>query len=267
MISKIEAGGKKVKSEKLLIPFNDSFLSAMLFFPESSQALFPVVCKAHGLVSNTFEKEQAFAELLTKEGIAYLTFHFTGFYNSPGETSIQTSLENLEAVINYISHHPKIDSRYIGLYGVSLGAAIALCYAARDKRISAVALQAPVFDFSFVASYPEFDYLWDGLRATGLVRLPSEGVKETLLKDMQINKPMTCASKIAPRPLLIIACAEDKLIPLEGIQKLFRLAIDPKQFQVIQQADHNLTNSQARIQTLSVVSNFFRKQKELQIWT
>ena len=49
--------------ESVNIPYYNSNLSGMFFYPNDDQSEYPVVCKAHGLISNKFEKEEEFAEL------------------------------------------------------------------------------------------------------------------------------------------------------------------------------------------------------------
>ena len=246
--------------EKIEISFYGNNLSGSFFFPDGGNKRFPVVCKVHGLVSNDFEKESTLGEILTKNGIAYFVFHLSGFYDSAGETSIHTSLENLDTIMSFLANHPKINPLKIGLYGVSLGAAIATCHASRDPRISTIALQSPLFDFAFVVNYPEFDALWNGLAATGLVRLPEKGVKEKLMSDIRGNNPLLCVNKISPRPLLIIAGEKDTFIPMNGIKELYFKAFDPKDFKIVENADHNLTNAEARIETFNLLREFFVKQ-------
>jgi len=243
--------------EAVNIPFYNRNLSAMFFYPNNESEKYPVVCKAHGLISNAFEKEEELATMLTEEGIAYFTFHFTGFYDSSGETTIQTQLMNLDYIITYLTNHSKVDPKRIGLLGVSMGAAIAVCHASRDPRISSIVLQAPLFDFDFVVNYPEFTSMWEGLALTGLVRLPIDGIKERLVQEIKGNNPLNCINRICPRPILIIAGENDTFIPLSGIKKLFEKAQSPKDFKLVQNADHNLTNYFARFETFSLIKEFF----------
>ncbi|NHJ32553.1 MAG: alpha/beta hydrolase [Asgard group archaeon] len=246
-----------MKKEIVNKPYYNDNLSAMFFYPDNGADRYPVVCKAHGLISNEFEKEEEIAKMLTNEGIAYFTFHFTGFFESSGVTSIQTQLSNLDYIISYLTNHQKIDPKRIGLLGISMGAAIAVCHASRDPRISAVVLQAPLYDFKFMINYPEFTSLIEGLAHTGLVRLEINGLREELIKEIQGNDPLNCISKISPRPLLIIAGAEDTFMPLSGIKKLFEKAQVPKEFKIVRNADHNLTNYFARFRTLNLIRKFF----------
>ncbi len=243
--------------ESVNIQYYNSNLSAMFFYPNNGSDRCPVVCKAHGLISNKFEKEEELATMLTDEGIAYFTFHFTGFFESTGDFRIQTQLTNLDYIITYLTNHPKVDPKRIGLLGVSMGAAIAVCHASRDPRISSVVLQAPLFDFDFVVNYPEFTSMMEGLALTGMVRLPLEGAKEELVQDIKGNNPLHCINKICPRPLLIIAGENDTFMPLSGIKKLFEKAQSPKEFKLVENADHNLSNYFARFETFNLIKEFF----------
>ncbi len=244
-------------SEEIIIPFYHSTLSAKLFYPNDENGRFPVVCKVHGLLSTNFDKEEELASMLTSEGMAYFVFHFTGFNSSPGVTSIQKFLSNLDHIVSFLTNHPKIDPLKIGLYGVSLGGAIATCHASRDHRIAALALQAPLYDFSFMVNYPEFDAIWEGLAFAGLVRLPKKGIKNQLVLEIQGNNPLDCIEEITPRPIIIIAGGKDTFIPLEGIKKLYAKAENPKRFSMITNADHNLTNYLARYEVFNEIKNFF----------
>jgi len=243
--------------ESVNIPYYNSNLSGMFFYPNNGSDRCPVVCKAHGLISNKFEKEEELATMLTDEGIAYFTFHFTGFFESTGDFRIQTQLTNLDYIITYLTNHPKVDPKRIGLLGVSMGAAIAVCHASRDPRISSVVLQAPLFDFDFVGNYPEFTAMMEGLALTGMVRLPLEGAKEELVQDIKGNNPLHCINRICPRPLLIIAGENDTFMPLSGIKKLFEKAQSPKEFKLVENADHNLSNYFARFETFNLIKEFF----------
>ena len=140
-----------------------------------------------------------------------------------------------------------------------MGAAITTCHCSRDTRVTAVALQAPLYDFSFVVDYPEFTAMWEGLAMTGLVKFPKDGIKERLLEDIKGNCPLNCIKKISPRPILVVAGKKDTFMPLDGILRLYSNAYKPKKFEIIMEADHNLTNYLARYETFELLKEFFMK--------
>ena len=84
-----------------------------------------------------------------------------------------------------------------------------------------------------------------------------KGAKETLIQDIKGNNPLQCINRICPRPLLIIAGENDTFMPLKGIKKLFEKAQSPKEFKLVENADHNLTNYFARFETFSLIKEFF----------
>ncbi|MCF2143048.1 MAG: alpha/beta hydrolase [Candidatus Heimdallarchaeota archaeon] len=246
--------------EDVKIPYYQSYLGGRFFIPSNGKTRYPVVCKVHGLISNSFAAEEKLATLLTRRNIGYFVFHFTGYHGSPGETSIHSELLNLDSVITFLTNHPRVDPLNIGLYAVSLGAAVAICHTARDSRIMALALQTPLFDFSFMVNYPEFSNLWQGLALAGEIVLPKEGVKEKLLEDIQGNNPLEDIKLIAPREILIIAGGKDTFIPFAGIQKLFQKAKEPKKLVVIPAADHNINDKKALDEVNNLLLDFFLKQ-------
>jgi len=246
--------------EDVKVPYYCSYLSGRFFIPSNGKTRYPVVCKVHGLISKPFKDEEELAALFTEKNIAFFVFHFTGYQGSPGETSIQSELSNLDAVITFLTNHPRVDPLNIGLFAQSMGAAISICHAARDSRIMALALQAPLYDFSFMVNYPEFTSLWQGLSLVGEITLPKEGVKEKLLEDIQGNSPLENIRLIAPREVLIIAGGKDSFIPLTGIKELFSQAKEPKKMVIVSEADHNLTDKQARLETYQILVDFFIEQ-------
>jgi len=108
-----------------------------------------------------------------------------------------------------------------------------------------------------MVNYPDFTAMWEGLALTGLIRLPSTGVKEKLISDIKGNNPLNCISKISPRPLMVIAGAKDDFMPLDGIKSLYQKAQLPKSFVFVENADHNLTNCLARYEAFSLIRKFF----------
>jgi hypothetical protein len=249
-----------MRIKKLVIPYKNEYLTGMLFTPNSLSQSYPVVCKIHGLVTQDFSKEEFLAKLLTEKGIAYSVIHLTGFFNSPGESSLHEAFGNLDEIISFIAHQRNIDPFRIGLFGVSLGGALAICHASRDPRISALALHAPVHDLSFMKDYPHFDAMLDGLISMGKFRTTVEKIKMELYKDIRGNEPLKQVTRISPRPLLILASEKDELIPIRGIKELYKNAFNPKQFKIIEQADHHLSMFTKRKQAYLAIQDFFVKQ-------
>lgn len=107
----------------------------------------PAVIMAHGFAG---EKEMAlpkFAEEFSKQGFATLAFDYRHWGESEGEPRQQLfpldEVEDVRNAITWLSNQPGIDPSRIGLWGTSLGGAIAVRAAAFDRRAKAVVAQVP----------------------------------------------------------------------------------------------------------------------------
>ncbi|MFZ0565858.1 MAG: alpha/beta fold hydrolase [Chlamydiales bacterium] len=112
----------------------------------------PIVVFCHGFASSKHGTQRAFvylAEALARENIASLRFDFRGAGDSEGnlsELSFNDLVADAVTALNYLPNLEKIDMERVGLFGSSLGGAIAVFSAANnpDRGIKALALWAPV---------------------------------------------------------------------------------------------------------------------------
>jgi hypothetical protein len=85
------------------------------------------------------------ADHLTKSGIAVLRFDDRGFAKSTGDFSSATSLDfasDVQAAVEFLGNHPRIDASNIGLIGHSEGGLIAPIVASQSDDIAFIALMA-----------------------------------------------------------------------------------------------------------------------------
>jgi len=85
------------------------------------------------------------ADHLTKSGIAVLRFDDRGFAKSTGDFSSATSLDfasDVQAAVEFLANHPRIDASNIGLIGHSEGGLIAPIVASQSNDIAFIALMA-----------------------------------------------------------------------------------------------------------------------------
>jgi pimeloyl-ACP methyl ester carboxylesterase len=85
------------------------------------------------------------ADYLTKSGIAVLRFDDRGFAKSMGDFSSATSLDfasDVQAAVEFLVNHPRIDASNIGLIGHSEGGLIAPIVASQSDYIAFIALMA-----------------------------------------------------------------------------------------------------------------------------
>jgi dipeptidyl aminopeptidase/acylaminoacyl peptidase len=228
---------------------------------------FPGVCKFHGLPASR-DQVSGVASKLASAGFLVLTFDFRGFRRSDGIFRLSREIEDAQHAVTHLLESELSIKGWVGVYGASYGGAVAICSAARDKRISCVCVRAPVYDTLAFARSPMIQPAVDELLRNdpdaihGLTNHDlRKQILEWMIEDGAKFNPMNQISKISPRPLLVIAGEADEGIDLAGIQRLFELAREPKEFFVVKGADHELTDPKARETTMDRVVAWFRTQK------
>ena len=88
------------------------------------------------------------AEKLARLGIASLRIDFRGSGDSEGdfhEMTLESEASDTLKAIDYLTHHPRINSSRIGIFGRSVGGTVAVMAANRSHIVS-LATWAPLFD-------------------------------------------------------------------------------------------------------------------------
>ncbi len=233
------------------------------FFVPAGDGPFPAICEFHGLPNAGKEA----APWLASAGFLVLTFDFRGFRRSGGIFRLSREITDARNAVTHLIHSGLSRKGWVGVYGASYGGAVAVCSAARDRRISCVCLRAPVYDtFAFAQSpliQPAVEALLkeDPEAVHGLSDPRSRRrILDWMVQDGARFNPMNEVAKIAPRPLLVLAGDADEGIDLAGIQRLFERAEEPKQLVVVPGADHELTKPAVRKRTFERAITWFRRQ-------
>jgi pimeloyl-ACP methyl ester carboxylesterase len=179
-------------------------------------------------------------------------FNFRGHADSQGRlTSVgPLELRDLECALAFIKQAKPEATRRLGIYGHSLGGAVAIVGAARHPELEAIIAESPfasatvtIGRFSRIFyGIPEFPYMAFAVILAGL-RL---GV------SIRNFSPLKEIGKIAPRPIFLIHAERDFRIPYEDMQALMAAAGEPKELWVVPGADHG--------EPWMVVKNEFEKR-------
>jgi alpha-beta hydrolase superfamily lysophospholipase len=121
----------------------------------------------------------------------------------------------------------------IALFGVSMGAATAIV-SAPDLPVAAVVADA---------AYAELHHpIANRMREVGypLAELGARAIVAgaSLRTRSRLTQPLRAVARIAPRPLLLIAPREDRLISWEQSKRLYEAAGEPKELLVVDGAGH-----------------------------
>ena len=233
----------------------------------------PGIVLCHGFTGVRSLILEDYARAFIEAGFVALTFDYRGFGGSEGPKWRLIPLEQIEDIRNAISFfeaQPEVDSKRIGLWGTSFGGAHAPYAAAVDSRVKAAVGQVGFGDGeSFmldVRNYGErvelmrklsedrrrralegagerVDPLELALRSSQSREFLPQALKafpamrcelswETVEKTLEY-KPIDVIHRMAPRALLLIGARDDNVCPVEGYEKLYERAGEPKKLVVL----------------------------------
>ena len=198
----------------------------------------PWILLCHGVGSNRADLLDVAAGLRDARFNLFL-FDFRGHGGSTGRTTSFGWREqrDLEGALAFLGRQAEIPARAYGIYGISMGAAVALMVAARDERLGAVAVDSPYQSLEaslrrhmvlWYPAVPRVPLLWFVL-ATYRMRF---GVWPSRVS------PLRAIAQIAPRPVLLIQGSRDKRVAPEEARRLHAGAGTPKELWIVEGADH-----------------------------
>jgi uncharacterized protein len=143
---------------------------------------------------------------------------------------------DVSTVIDYLQQREDLDVGKVGIFGTSMGAAVAIQAAAIDARIASVVAEASFTTLRSIA----VDYQrrliklpWHFLRNVAFARSQKvAGFKARFVVPVEDVKKLHC-------PILFVHGLEDTFIDVQHSRELFRLAPEPKELLLIDGANHN----------------------------
>jgi uncharacterized protein len=193
--------------------------------------------------------------MLWRAGFNVLLFDYRGHGSDLGTpvTLGYREMGDFFAALDYAK--ARIPGGRIGVFGGSMGAAIAIMGSAQRDDVLAVAADSPFARHADVISH----------RVRQVVHLP--GQPFTRISDLFLYhmagyrgsdiEPMRWVAKLAPRPLLVIHGSDDTSIPVEQGIKVYEAASEPKELWIGQGAEHCGTYFLDRTAYCERVSAFF----------
>ncbi len=122
----------------------DKNIDVVVYEPRRS-GTFPALLVIHGSSGPVSSFVGDYAQQLANMGFVVFFVHYfdatatTWASLSSIKTHFMTWLITIADAVSFAERHPKVDSKRIGLLGVSLGGFLSLSLAAQDARVSAVA--------------------------------------------------------------------------------------------------------------------------------
>ncbi|WP_085833089.1 alpha/beta hydrolase [Clostridium merdae] len=234
-------------------------LRGMLHLPDGTDEKPPVVVILHGFGGDRNAMNFSLTKLsrmLAKNNIASVRFDFFGCGESDGEfvdVTISNHIEDGCAIVDFVAGLNEVDSSRIGLFGISLGGAVASAVAARKKDIlKTLCLCCPATNSLDdarnlrVKGIDISDIFVKGYADIGGMKL-GRGFYEDA-----VNLDFYKLAEGFDKKVLLIHGDKDEICPVENSKKYLNLYGDKAELVMIEEGNHSFTSlpaNEKRLQT------------------
>lgn len=166
----------------------------------------PAVLFCHGNAGNV-SSHDAYAKWLSERGFHVLVFDYRGYGRSDlpkGGITRAGLLADANAALDWLLARPDVDASRVGVYGYSLGAAVALALAAERGEVGAVVTTAGFASWRSIAD--------DHAPLLGRLMVRSG------------MDPVDSAARLGDRPLLIVHPGRDEIVPVAHAARIEKAA-------------------------------------------
>ncbi|MEM3153979.1 MAG: alpha/beta fold hydrolase [Candidatus Woesearchaeota archaeon] len=205
------------------------------------------VIMLHGFTGNKDEwgRFERISEILSGKDFCVLRFDFSGNGESEGRFEEAHYGKETDDALSAIAFMKKRGCTSIGLHGHSMGGAVAILAASKEK-VNAVAVTAP-------SSLPIPERLARYAREWVGKKLPPE-----FLENIASTNVLAAAEKINA-PLLIVHGDNDTIIPVDDSKILYNHAKEPRKLVVVPNLDHDFGDLKAADETVREIVEWFQK--------
>lgn len=230
----------------------------------------PIVFFCHGFAGNKCGRHRMYVNLAKKFseiGIASLRIDFRGSGDSEGELidmTLDSEVSDGLLALKYIEKLPFIDSSRIGIFGRSLGGAVAIMLARRYGKAKSLALWAPVFhaeqwkeDWHHAKTKISNNIPLDlAMRVNGHVA--GEGFVKQLF-EMSLEKELRELEKV---PLLHLHGEKDMTVKIDHANHYLssrKNSMEISRFLKIPHADHDFTLIEVQRHAIKETCQWFKE--------
>lgn len=243
-------------------------LRGMEHVPESrTEGALPAVILFHGFTATKVQEHRFFVKIsraLEKIGIASFRFDFMGSGESDGnfeDMTLQTELEDGEAILNFVQQDPRIDPARVSLLGLSMGGLVASLLAGkRDKDVNRLILLAPAGNLDQIIAYSMQMY---GVHERMEVFDHAGNLIGRGFADSLANLNAFERAKAYAGPVLLIHGTKDETVPYQVSLKYHELAYGGRAvLQMVEGADHTFNSTPWEQSVISAIEDFTKADAE-----
>lgn len=209
----------------------------------------PTVILLHGFTGSKNEAHDIFSKAsdhLASRGMNTIRFDFRyGRTQANGnesdgtiaEMTISDWVSDARTVARYASRMPGVDPRRIAFLGLSMGGLTAICEAARDMGVSAVAAWSTPSNLSHKLADPQTARSFRAVASRNF---------DAFLRSASKHVPARSISRLSPRPVLIMAGTADRIVSPQEAHELFDNACEPRTLALIGGGNHTFSNCESQ---------------------
>jgi pimeloyl-ACP methyl ester carboxylesterase len=227
-----------METEALSLASDGLTIAAQVHWPDAGTPRpLPALVVCHGFGSCK-ENHTAFADLAAARGWAVLTFDWRGHGASDGCVDSR-AINDVGAALAWLRAHPAIDATRIVVRGSSMGGYFAIHAACQWPDVAGCVALNPPDESMLLALLRDAR---DPSTYFGQWRAAGQGFPRIMGCDfscwLESNTIRNAVARIAPRPLLLIHCRGDEVVPVQITEELYALAGDPKACWLLEGGDH-----------------------------
>lgn len=224
----------------------------------------------HGLGGHKTGRYRIYVELaeaLVQQGLAVFRFDFRGSGDSEGsfgEMTLTGEVSDAMVALKYLQTEQRIDKNRIGLFGRSLGGAIAVIVSAKFGNTKSLALWAPMFNGQ------DWLHLWERIQSGSVTKEESEEFRRingqvaglnfySEMFSMRIDHELR---ELRDVPLLLMHGEQDEVISPHHSDSYLeerKHAAAKTEFVRLPHGDHDFTHAQERAFAIQKTAEWFKE--------
>jgi pimeloyl-ACP methyl ester carboxylesterase len=212
-------------------------LAANLYLPKGvSEEWSSGIIVCHGFGSSK-EKHADFGELASSNGYAAIILDLRGHGESGGEMDANI-FNDVAAALQYLHTRSEVNPMSVAIRGSSLGGWLALHTAAHLRDIAPVVAFCPSTEASLMILMEEVAMVQRGHTSPLVPEIPPRVNVNSMTQLLYRLDVLKIAKRITPRPLLLVHCEGDEVVPAHVSQRIYDAAQEPKTLWLLPGGNH-----------------------------
>jgi dienelactone hydrolase len=217
--------------------YDDIELAANLYLPERGKEWARGIIVCHGLGSRK-ENYADFGARASAAGVAALILDLRGHGESGGQVD-SNIFNDVAAALLYLQSRPEVNPTSIAIRGTSLGGWLALHTATHLVDLSPVVAVCPTNELLLTMLMDEVAMVQRGHSSPLVPENPPRVDVNSMAQLIYRLDLLKAVRRIHPRPLLLIHCEGDDLVPPHVSQRIYDEVREPKTLWLLPGGDHH----------------------------